>query len=215
MYTLYFWPGTCSMASHILLEECGATYETKAVALTKGEQRTEDYHKINPHGKVPALAVDGRIITQNVAILPYIAGQFPDAGLLPRDPTELASSMAVAGWLATAVHVAFGLILHPERPAGGGDIGEAGLKAIADTARKTYWASLEEIDRRLSGNQWMMGDQYTFLDPYALVFYGWGKRVEMPIQDLKNYTAFKDRMLERPAVRTVLEREQSPLLQAA
>ncbi len=215
MYTLYYSPGACSMASHILLEECGAAYETKLVALAKGEQRTEAYRKINPHGKVPALAVDGKVITQNVAILPYIAGQFPDAGLLPRDPVELANSVAVAGWLASTAHVAFSLILHPERPAGGADMDEAGLKAISDTARKTYWACMEEIDGRLAGKQWMMGDQYTFLDPYALVFYGWGNRVEMPMADLGNYTAFKDRMMARPAVRKVLEKEQSPLLKAA
>ncbi len=215
MYTLYFSPGACSMASHILLEECGAVYDTKLVALAKGEQRTEAYRKINPHGKVPALAVDGKVITQNVAILPYIAGQFPDANLLPHDPGELAHCVAVAGWLATTTHIAFSLILHPERPAAGADIGEAALKAISDNARKTYWTCLEEIDGRLSGKQWMMGDQYTFLDPYALVFYGWGKRVEMPMADLKNYTAFKDRMMERPAVRNVLEKEQSPLLKAA
>ncbi len=215
MYTLYFSPGACSLASHILLEECGAAYEAKLVALAKGEQRTEAYRKINPHGKVPALAVDGKVVTQNVAILPYIAGQFPDADLLPSDPVGLAHCVGLAGWLASAVHVAFSLILHPERPAGGAEIGAAALKAISDNARKTYWACMEEIDDRLSGKQWMMGDQYTFLDPYALVFYGWGRRVEMPMADLKNYTAFKDRMMERPAVRTVLEKEQSPLLEAA
>ena len=215
MHTLYYSPGACSTAAHILFEECGGAYETKLVALAKGEQRTEAYRKINPHGKVPALAVDGRVITQNVAILPYIAGQFPDAGLLPRDPFELARCMGLAGWLASTVHVAFSLILHPERPAGGAEIGEAALKAISDNARKTYWSCMEEIDGRLSGKQWMMGDQYTFLDPYALVFYGWGRRVEMPMADLGNFTAFKDRMMERPAVRTVLEKEQSPLLEAA
>ena len=92
---------------------------------------------------------------------------------------------------------------------------QVALEAISDTARQTYWACMEEIDARLSGQQWMMGDQYTFLDPYALVFYGWGNRVEMPMKDLKNYTAFKDRMMKRPAVHTVLEKEQSPLLKAA
>jgi glutathione S-transferase len=215
MYTLYFSPGSCSMASHILLEECGANYETKLIALAKGEQRMEEYKKINPHSKVPALAVDGKVITQNAAILPFIAGQFPDANLLPHDPVELAQSVAVVGWLASTAHVAFGLILHPERPAGGVDMDKVALEAISDTARQTYWACMEEIDARLSGQQWMMGDQFTFLDPYALVFYGWGNRVEMPMQDLKKYTAFKDRMMERPAVRTVLEKEQSPLLKAA
>jgi len=215
MYTLYFSPGSCSMASHILLEECGAPYETKLVALAKGEQRTEEYRKINPHSKVPALAVDGTVITQNVAILPFIAGQFPEANLLPRDPIELAQCVAVAGWLASTAHPAFGLALHPERPAGSADVGEVTINAIRENGRKIFWGCLEEIDGRLSGKQWMMGDQYTFLDPYALVFYGWGNRIEMPMKDLKNYTAFKDRMMERPAVRMILEKEQSPLLKSA
>ena len=215
MYTLYYSPGACSMASHILLEECGAAYEPELVALAKGEQRTEAYRKINPRGKVPALAVDGTVITENVAILPCIAGQFPEANLLPGDPVELAHCMERIGWLSSTVHVAFSLVLHPERPAGGAEIGEAALKEISDHARKTYWACMAEIDAPLAGQQWMMGSQYIIADPYALVFCSWGKRVEMPMADLKNYTAFKDRMIERPAVRKVLEREQSPLLKAA
>lgn len=215
MYTLYYSPGACSMASHVLLEECGADYETKLVALAKGEQRSDEYKRINPHSKVPALAVDGRIITQNVAILPFIAAQFPNANLLPNDPVELASAVAVAGWLASTVHVAFSLVLHPERPAGGADMDPAAEKAIGDTARNTYWSAMQEIDARLADREWMMGDQYTFLDPYALVFYGWGNRIDMPMAELKNFTAFKDRMLARRAVHTVLEKEQSPLLKAA
>jgi glutathione S-transferase len=203
------------MASHILLEECGADYETKLVSLPKGEQRTEEYRKINPHGKVPALAVDGRIITQNTAILPFIAGQFPDANLTPRDPVALAQCTAVVGYLASTTHVAFSLALHPERPTGGADLGEEALKAIGDTARKTYWSCMEEIDGRLAGQHWMMGDQYTFLDPYTLVYYGWGNRIDMPMKDLEHFTAFKNRMKERQAVHTVLEKEQSPLLKAA
>ena len=212
MYTLYYSPGSCSMASHVLLEECGAEYDTELVALAKGEQRTEKYRRINPEGKVPALAVDGKVITQNVAILPYIASQFPEANFSMQDPMESAQCQAVVGWLASTTHVAFGLILHPERPAGGLELDETGLKAIGDTARTIYWQCMEEIDDRLSDKHWMMGNQYTFLDPYALVFFGWGKRIEMPMEDLSNYSAFKDRMIERQAVHTVLEKEKSPLL---
>ena len=64
----------------------------------------------------------------------------------------------------------------------------------------------------LQGKQWIMGDQFTVADGYALVFYGWGVRAGLPMQDLKSYTAWKDRMLKRPAVRKVLEEEQSVLL---
>jgi len=213
VYSLYFSPGACSMASHILLEECGATYETKLVALAKGEQRTDSYRKINPHGKVPALAIGDRVITENVAILPFIASQFPKANLSPDDPAELANCVETTGWLAGTAHVAFGSILHPERPAGGADIGEFSLNAISENCREIYWGCMEEVDTRLSGRQWMMGKQYTFIDPYALVFFGWGLRIEMPMTDLEHYNAFKERMLERPAVRNILEKENSPLLQ--
>ena len=215
MYILYFSPGACSMAAHVLLEECSADYEVKRVALAKGEQRTKEYRKINAHGKVPALAVNGKVITQNAAILPYIAGQFPDAKLLPSDPVDFAKCMEVVGWLASTVHPAFGLALHPERPAGGDDIGEAAIKIISDTGQKTFWNCLEEIDERLLDNQWMMGKQYTFADPYALVFYSWGVRLALPVLNLKSYTAWKGRMIARPAVRKVLGKEESLLLKAS
>ena len=212
MYILYFSPGACSTAAHVLLEECGAEYEVKQVALAKGEQRTEEYRKINAHGKVPALAVDGKVITQNAAILPYIAGQFPEAKFSPSNPIDFANCLELVGWLASTVHPAFGLALHPERPAGGAEIGEAAIKIISDTGHKTFWKCLEEIDQRFSGDHWMMGEQYTFADPYVLVFYSWGVRLDLPVIKLKNYTSWKDRMLARPAVLRVLKKEESILL---
>ena len=70
-----------------------------------------------------------------------------------------------------------------------------------------------ELDGLLAGKEWVLGSHYSVADPYTLVIYGWGKHNRMPIEQLKNYTAFKDRMLQRPAVRTALEREKSRLLQ--
>ena len=85
MLTLYFSPGACSMASHIGLEESGAPYEEKPTLLAKGEQKTDAYRRINPRGKVPALGVDGRIITENTEILTYLARRFPEKKLMPAD----------------------------------------------------------------------------------------------------------------------------------
>jgi glutathione S-transferase len=84
MMTLYFSPGACSLASHIALEETGAPYELKPILLAKGEQRTAEYQKINPRGKVPAFSVDGKILVENTAIITYLARKFPDKKLLPR-----------------------------------------------------------------------------------------------------------------------------------
>src|SRR5688500_7927425 len=81
MLALYFSPGACSTASHIALEEAGAQYEERPTLLAKGEHKTPEYTKINPRGKVPALEVDGQVITENTAILTYIARRFPEKKL--------------------------------------------------------------------------------------------------------------------------------------
>ncbi|HEY6336043.1 MAG TPA: glutathione S-transferase N-terminal domain-containing protein [Alphaproteobacteria bacterium] len=211
MLTLYYSPGACSTASHIALEETRAPYEPRPILLPKGEQRTEAYLKINPRGRVPALAVDGKVLTENVAILTYLAKRFPDARLLPADLSEEVRCISTMAWFSNAVHPSFTHIVRPERFAEDA----AAHGAVKETGRKAFWANLQEIDGLLKGKEWMMGAQYTVCDPYALVFYGWGVRAELPVKELAAYTAFKERMLKRPAVRKVLEREDSLLLKAA
>lgn len=212
MLTLFYAPGACSMASHITLEEAGAQYEVKAVSLAKGEQKTPEYLKINPRGKVPALRLDdGSVLTENTAILAYVAKRFSDKHLLPKDDAAEARCISMMAWLSNTVHPAFTHIFRPERFSE--DPGAAeGIRAMG---RKTYWAALQEIDAFVAGKKWMQGDHFTTCDPYTLVFYGWGARVELPVKELKHATAWKDRMLERPAVRKILEREQNILLKAA
>ncbi len=210
MLTLYFAPGACSMASHIGLEESGATYQTKLISFADAEQRSEAYLKINPRGKVPALSVDGAILIENTAILSYLARRFPDARLLPADPIAEARCIATMAWFSNTVHPSFTHINRPERFADD----PAAYATLKETGRKNFWANLEEIDAMLKGKDWMMGSQYTVCDPYTLVFYGWGLRINLPMKELGAYTAFKDRMLLRPAVRKILEREKSILLTA-
>lgn len=212
MLTLFYSPGACSMASHIGLEECGAEFELRPVALAKGEQRSPEYLKINPRGKVPALRLDdGSVLTENTAILSYLGLRFPEKGLLPKDVAAQARCISMLAWLSNSVHPAFTHIFRPaiycEDP--------AGQAAVKETGKKNFWAALQEIDGIVAGKTWMQGDQFTACDPYALVFYGWGKRIDLPVKDLANYTAWKHRMLERPAVRKVLEKEQNILTKAA
>ena len=210
MLTLYFSPGACSMASHIGLEEAGATYVEKPTLLAKGEQKTEAYLKINPRGKVPALSVDGKVLVENTAILAYLAKQFPQAQLLPADPLEEARCISTMAWFSNTVHPAYQHYLRAERFAEG----EAAIVTVKETGRKNFWAGCQEINSMLEGKDWIMGKQYTAADPYALVFYGWGVRGEFPMKELAAYSAWKERMLKRPAVRKILESEQNVLLKA-
>jgi glutathione S-transferase len=211
MLKLYYAPGACSMASHIGLEESGAPYETKLISFANAEQRSEAYLKINPRGRVPALSIDGAILVENTAILTYLAKKFPAAKLLPADPLAEARCISTMAWFSNTVHPSFTHINRPERFADD----PAVHPNLKETGRKNFWANVQEIDSLLKGKDWMMGTQYTVCDPYALIFYGWGVRINLPMKELAAYTAFKDRMLLRPAVRKILEREQNILLTAA
>ena len=201
MLTLYYGRGACSMASHIILEESGETYEPRVVDLANGEQRTEAYHKINPHGRVPALRLDsGEVITENTAILPFLGKRFK---LWPTDPVAEARALSLIGFFASSVHPAHAHFGRPERYA----TDAAAHPNIKETGLKTFHGYLKEIDGMLAGRQWF-GEQYSVVDPYGFVFYTWGVRRELPMAELKNYTAFKDRMLQRPAVQRVVADEK-------
>jgi glutathione S-transferase len=205
MLTLYFSPGACSLASHIGLEETGAPYELKPILLAKGQQRTEEYLKINPRGKVPSLSVDGKILVENTAILTYLARSFPGKKLMPTDPAEEARCIGTMCWFSSVVHPSYQRAMRPERFAEG----EAAQATVKETGRKSFWANCQEIDSMIQGKDWVMGSEYTLVDPYALVFYGWGARAGFPMKDLSAYTAWQERMMNRPAVRKSVESEQN------
>jgi glutathione S-transferase len=201
MLTLYYAPGACSMAAHIVMEESGEKYQPQLVDLAKGEQRTENYLKINPLGRVPALRLDdGEPLAENTAILPYLGKRF---GLWPKDPMAEAKALSLIGFFAASVHPAHAHVGRPERYASD----PAAYPTLKETGLKTFHGYLKQIDERLAGRDWL-GEQYSVLDPYGFVFYTWGVRRELPMGELKNYTAFKDKMRQRPAVQRVLEDEK-------
>jgi glutathione S-transferase len=200
MLGLYYAPGACSMAAHIVLEESGEKYEPLLVDLAKGEQRTEKYLKINPQGRVPVLRLDnGQPLAENTAILPYLGKRF---GLWPTDPMTEAKALSLIGFFAASVHPAHAHVGRPERYSADA----SAYPAIKDMGLKTFHGYLKQIDGMLAGREWL-SDKYSVLDPYGFVFYTWGVRRELPMGELKNYTAFKDRMTKRPAVQRVVENE--------
>jgi glutathione S-transferase len=200
MLTLYYAPGACSMAAHIVLEDSGDKYEAKKVDLAGGEQRTEAYLKINPLGRVPVLRLDsGDNLTENTAILPYLGKRF---GLWPSDANAEAKALSVIGFFATNVHPAHAHVGRPERYSADA----SAFPGIKDMGLKTFHAYLKQIDGMLAGREWL-SDRYSVLDPYAFVFYTWGVRRELPMAELKNYSAHKDRLLKRPGAARVVADE--------
>ena len=209
MLKLYYAPGACSTASHIGLEESGATYDSQALSFASSEQKTPEYLKINPRGRVPALVIDDGAIVENTAILDYVAAKYAPQ-LMPKDAVQRARAISLMAWFSNNVHPAFTHIGRPERFADD----PAVFDHLKTKGRTNFWAALQEIDGLIGKGPWVLGEQFSVVDGYAVVFYGWGKRIGLPVEELKNYTAWKDRMLARPAVRRVLEREKNVLVAA-
>ncbi|HTF14877.1 MAG TPA: hypothetical protein VK643_09425 [Burkholderiales bacterium] len=204
MLTLFYAPGACSMASHIVLEESGEKYQPQRMDLSKGEQKTAEYLKIHPLGRVPALKLgDGSPLAENTAILPFLGKRF---GMWPTDPLKEAQALSIVGFFATSVHPAHAHISRPERYTED----KAAFPGIQAMGKKTFHEYLKQIDAMYAGREWL-SDKYSVLDPYAFVFYTWGVRRELPVAELKNYTALKDRMAKRPAVQRVVADESVKL----
>jgi glutathione S-transferase len=201
MLTLYYAPGACSMAAHIVLEESGDNYTAQKVDLAGGEQRTEAYLKKNPQGRVPVLQLDGGdYLAENTAILPYLGKRF---GLWPTDGMAEAKTLSLIGFFAASVHPAHAHVGRPERYSAD----TSAHPGIKEAGLKTFHGYLKQIDGMLADKDWL-GGAYSVLDPYGFVFYTWGVRRKLPVGELKNYTAFKDRMLARDAVKRVVADEK-------
>jgi len=196
MLTLFYAPGACSMAAHIVLEERGEKYQPQRMDLAKGEQKTPEYMKIHPLGRVPALKLDdGSPLTENTAILPYLGKRF---GMWPADPVKEARALSMIGFFAASVHPAHAHIGRPERYTDD----KSAYPGIQAAGKKSFHEYLKQIDAMYTGREWL-GDAYSVLDPYAFVFFTWGVKRELPMGELKAYTALKDRMMARPAVQRV------------
>jgi glutathione S-transferase len=168
--------------------------------LAKGEQKTAEYMKIHPLGRVPALKLDdGSPLSENTAILPFLGKRF---GLWPADPVKEAKALSVIGFFASTVHPAHAHIGRPERYTED----KSAFPGLQAMGKKAFHGYVKQIDEMYAGREWL-SDKYSVLDPYAFVFYVWGVRRELPMAELKNYSAFKDRMLKRPAVQRVVADE--------
>ena len=101
---LYYAPITCALAPYITLTEAGAKFEVRPLNFKKGEHNSPEYLKINPKHKVPLLVVDGKILTESVAIQSWIARTFPQAKLLPADPWQELQAVSLMSWCSGGIH---------------------------------------------------------------------------------------------------------------
>jgi glutathione S-transferase len=186
MLSLYFAPGTSSMAPHIALHEIGVPFESCPLSFAKNEQEQSSYLLLNAEGKVPTLLVDGRPLTEVAAILYYLARKFPEAGLMPKGDAEREAH--VISWMSFIAST-----LHPARLRG------------AEHALAVYGIA----DERLGDAEWAV-EQYSIADIHLFRLY-WRlcNALDFPTGMFRNLAAHHDRMMQRLAVRKTIALEEA------
>jgi glutathione S-transferase len=186
MLTLYFAPGSSSMAPHIALHEIGAPFESRPISFKQGQTQTPEFLAINPEGKVPTLLIDGRVLTEVAAILFYLARRFPEANLLPVGDIE-AEAQAIS-WVSFIAST-----IHPARQRG--------------TER---WREVFGIaDRRLGSREWALG-RYSIADIHLFrLFWRFVNSVHPEPDAFPNLSRHYETMMARPAVRRTCEIEKA------
>lgn len=218
MYRLYYSPGACSMAAHIVLEEIGEPYELQLISSSGAREgnmtAAPEWKAINPKGRVPALlGVPGRIggadnlLTELHAILIYLARTNSSVGLLPADPAIEARCIEWMNWLASNVHaMSYGQIWRSQRfTADEKDF--PAVKAKGEQNVRDQYAYIETL--LADGREWAVPSGYTVVDAYLLVFYYWGQRIGLNMRTLyPAWTRLAERLVARPAVQRVLANEE-------
>lgn len=206
---LYYGPGACSFVPHVALEvvraATGTGFEPHLVKLHKGEQKTPEYLALNPEGQVPVLVVDGRPLTQIVAICEFLDRSFPQARLLPAEPWARTQALSRLCWMNNTVHPTFTQIFRADYFADS-DAARAEVRTRAVARFRTY---LERIQGWVtSADPYWFGAAIAPHDAYALTFLRWGGLGGIDPDTLPTYYAYAKRVAEATPVAAALERER-------
>jgi glutathione S-transferase len=201
---LFYAPHTCSLASHIALEDAAAEYATVRINFADDEQRKPAYLAINPKGRVPALVTDRGILTETPAMLAFIAQSFPQARLAPLDdPFGFAEVQAFNSYLCATLHVA-----HAHRMRGNRWADDpAAITAMQRKVPASVSACYDLIEVNMLRGPWVMGETYTICDPYLFTMAQWLEQDGVDPSRIPKVTSHRRRMAERPAVRKAIAEE--------
>ncbi|WP_354691347.1 glutathione transferase GstA [Phytobacter sp. RSE-02] len=196
---LFYKPGACSLASHIVLREAGKDFELARVDLAKKcLENGDDFLAINPKGQIPALAINANtLLTEGVAIMQYVADSAPKSDLLP--PVGFLSRYKTLEWLnfvATELHKGFTPLFRPDTP-----------EAFKPTARALLEKKLEYVDAALADQQWINGENFSIADAYLFTVLRWAVAVKLNFPQAGNIANYMQRVASRPAVAAAMAAE--------
>lgn len=201
MLKLFHAPRSCSLAAHIALEQSNLEYDVSIVNFAQSEQRQQAYLKVNPKGRVPALVTEQGVLTENPAILMYIAMTAPAAKLIPDDPFELSKVLSFNAYLSSTVHVAHA---HGHRGYRWAD-DESAIQAMSSKMPENMAKYFEQIENSMIEGPWVLGDTYSIADIYLFTISGWLKADGVDINLFPKVKQHREKVAAIPAVKKVVD----------
>jgi glutathione S-transferase len=209
MLTLYYAAHTCSLATHIVLEEVGADYASVRIDFAKAQQQSPEYLKINPKGRVPALITDRGILTETPAMLAFVAQSFPKAGLAPLDdPFAFARVQEFNSYLCSTLHVAHAHRMRGHRWVDADD--KAAIAAMQKKVPQSVTACFELIEKEMPKGPWVMGEHCTICDPYLFTLAQWLEADGVEPTRIPRVIDHRHRVGQRSATRKAIAEELGP-----
>jgi glutathione S-transferase len=196
---LYFVPGACSLAPHIVLREAGLSFDMDKVdPATKKTASGEDFNKVNPKGYVPTLKLDdGSVLTEAQVLLQYVADQKPEAGLAPKFGTmERYRLMEWLNFIATELHKGFSPLWNPQTP-----------EAVRESTKANLAKRFDTLEAHFATKPFLMGDKFTIADGYLFTVVNWANFVKVDLSKWPKLGEFMGRVASRPAVQAALKAE--------
>ncbi|GAC14446.1 glutathione S-transferase family protein [Aliiglaciecola lipolytica] len=203
--TLFAMPGSCSRVSLILLEEANADYQIHWVNLMKGEHKTDAFKLVNPKSKVPALRIDGHVLTENPMIIKFLSERFPEANLLPKTNPGLEEYQQKSDlcFCSSTIHPLVTRFCIPAF-----FVDEVGLASVKEKAHKALLEALVWVEGKLGDGQWWYGEQWSAMDAYIFWIISRLQRCDFSLASLPNIARHTDTMLRRKSVLSSLAKEQ-------
>ncbi len=200
MLVFYYSKNSSAVSAHILLEEVGAVYQTVEVPIAEGKHKEPAFLSINPKGRIPALAVGDRVITENPAILTFLAEAHAGAGVLPDDPVARARVHEVNAFLSSTAHVAYA---HFRRGARWAD-DPAAIQSMQAKAAQNLRDTARVVEDHYIEGPFVLGPAYSIADPYLFLMHRWLAKVGVDLADYPHLAAHQAAVAARPATQRVL-----------
>jgi glutathione S-transferase len=202
--TLYYAPIACSLVPYVTLTEANANFSVQTINLQKGQQNSADYLRLNPKHKVPLLLVDGKPLTENVAIQIWIAHNFPKAALLPSDPWQELRAISMLSWCASSIHPLLSRINSPPRVCDVPNTGDSVRRLAVEPLFENYQIA-EEI---LAGRDYFF-DHFTAVDAHFFWCFRRGLQFELDVSKFANCIKHHERVKSRSSVQKLLAHEKA------